>query len=357
MMEYEDLPKELRVFFDARTTSIDPDARIRISQGWNKMTPREKQQLVKRLRAEPDPLRRIIIANMTATRATIDFGTPIFEVLLFDPDDRKRAFYARAMLDTGAQETVLTETFADTIPGASLGDIVLYGLGGAMRAYRKRIGIEINGIKHIADVCVVPKGYLPLENVGIEVIIGWDLLKKHDVFSHLLVRDRVVNDVAVILSNISTLKEKSVLILGSERTSLDRMRAIKSYLEKIGTGYAGIIVRDYADIPVQSTEEKVVMFASLCRFVLCEDSEPGGQIDELKICATNRFVTAILREKSKRGTFMQEDYPVDYAFINIFEYDSLDEIVPTLEEAITWCEAKVKERQEHFNEKYPWRNS
>jgi len=61
MMHYNDLPKELSPFFDARDTGIHRDYANDIREGWGKMTRRERDKLVKLLRAEPSELKRVLI--------------------------------------------------------------------------------------------------------------------------------------------------------------------------------------------------------------------------------------------------------------------------------------------------------
>jgi hypothetical protein len=93
------------------------------------------------------------------------------------------------------------------------------------------------------------------------------------------------------------------------------------------------------------------MLASLCRFVICENTV----VDELKICANNRFVTAILQEQGKGATWMQSDYNVDYSFMKTFYYPSLRKIDEVVDTAIKWAEDKIEERRLKFNKLYKWR--
>jgi hypothetical protein len=46
------------------------------------------------------------------------------------------------------------------------------------------------------------------------------------------------------------------------------------------------------------------MLASNSRFVICDNTVSSGHIDELRICATNRFVIAIVQEEGKGATWM-----------------------------------------------------
>lgn len=107
------------------------------------------------------------------------------------------------------------------------------------------------------------------------------------------------------------------------------------------------------DIAEQTIEEKLQLVAGMTNFVLCEGSEPSGHIDELKICAFNRIVTAVLRKKTHGATWMQSDYEIDMKFIKEFVYD--DSIYDVLPSVKRWAERAVKQRRMFLEAKYPWR--
>lgn len=159
-----------------------------------------------------------------------------------------------------------------------------------------------------------------------------------------------------ISSLVYLFKDKMVLVLGKDTgASLHRLRHIASRLK--GLGYDPVLLKDFRDVPMQSSEEKLVTFAMLARFVVLEDSEPAGQIDELSILARNRIITAVLRERGKGGTFMQIDYEQDFgAFVRVWEYDS-QELNRTVANLTRWAEATVKKREAIYDKLYPWRSA
>lgn len=157
-----------------------------------------------------------------------------------------------------------------------------------------------------------------------------------------------------ILNAIPLAKERFVFIIGQDTTEVHRLRAIQSAL---GTDYRGLIAKDIEDLEVQTLEEKVELLGALCRFVICENSFPSGHIGELKICASNRFVTAILQEAGLGATWMQVDYPIDYSFMKIFSYKNLKNIGKSVQEAVKWAEDIIQKRQQVFNRLYPWRDN
>jgi hypothetical protein len=157
-----------------------------------------------------------------------------------------------------------------------------------------------------------------------------------------------------VVRAVEELRESSVLVLGKDcGPEVARLKHISRALR--AKGYRPRLVKEASDIPELSNEEKVRVFADLSRFVILENSYPAGQIAELKICATNRIVTATLREKGRGSSYMVTDYSKDFDFIQEFEFLSEDEIPAAVDEATTWAESKLEERRSYYDERYPWR--
>lgn len=156
------------------------------------------------------------------------------------------------------------------------------------------------------------------------------------------------------IDTISRFREKQILILGKDTgDELERLMNIKSLLKT--RGYEPLLVKDHPDIPELSNEEKVRLFADTSRFVILENSFPAGQIAEIKMCATNRIITASMRESGKGSSYMVTDYFKDFDFIKEFEYKDSVSIREPLERALNWAELKLQERREYYNSLYPWR--
>lgn len=183
------------------------------------------------------------------------------------------------------------------------------------------------------------------------VLIGWDVIQKSNLLT--TISAKIPGHVVHFLTAIPTLKQQLVLVLGQDTTHIARLKAIQSRLASVG--FTGIIVKDQSDIDIQSVEEKVNMLASLCRFVICDNSFASGHIDELKICALNRFVTAIIQEEGKGATWMQSDYPLDYSFISVFHYSDVGKIPQAVDQAVDWARKKLDERKRFFDKLYSWR--
>lgn len=152
-------------------------------------------------------------------------------------------------------------------------------------------------------------------------------------------------------------KHRGILILGKySKEGFKRMKLIESCVNT--WGYEGIILSEYGDFLGETLEEKVNLLGALSRFIICENSFKSGHIDELKICAMNKFITCILHEKGKFATKMQEDYDKLYPFIKLFEYSMKnrnENYLPyVLKKAVSWARTHRIRRYFDLYKKYPW---
>jgi hypothetical protein len=116
------------------------------------------------------------------------------------------------------------------------------------------------------------------------------------------------------------------------------------------------MLKDFVDIPQQSRFEKMLMFGSLARFIICDESAASGHLIELKACSDIGFVTAILRNQGKPVTWMNSDIAAERTYLKIFSYEDDSDMTVLVKEAVGWADKKVGERSNYYNEQYPWRN-
>ncbi|ARU62931.1 hypothetical protein CBW65_19555 [Tumebacillus avium] len=154
---------------------------------------------------------------------------------------------------------------------------------------------------------------------------------------------------------IERCKQKMVLVLGKDNTidAFERLEYISVKLEELG--YEPIIIKKQAEIDALYNEEKMLMYASLSRFIIIEKSEAAGQIDEARICATNRFVCAWLQKENTGDTWMQGDYEHSFTNVKVFKY-SEDELSTAVSHAAIWAEKYLVQKEDELNALYPWRN-
>jgi hypothetical protein len=200
------------------------------------------------------------------------------------------------------------------------------------------------GEKSFQTLAVPHKGGLPC-------IVGGDFIQqasRTELIFELLDREHWR-----ALRNVARCKKKVVLIIGKYGDHRARLEQIEKLLAD--RGYQGLLLDNFPDIEEQSLPEKMVLFASIARFVLCDDSAPSGHIDELRICSEMRFTTAILRPLGRASTAMHADLAVhvDYMCAFQFEEQTFDQ---ALVDALRWAEEKVLERSASFNRLYGWRS-
>lgn len=249
------------------------------------------------------------------------------------------------LIDTGADITIIPQSLADRLGLWPVGYLTVSTMTNHMQVPLVSVTVHVSG----QDFEIRPAVFQGFAQPH----LGWDVLKQGIQYPTFI--NLVIGDVIHVLGAIPTLKEKTVLLLGQDTSEIDRLRSIQAKLQDIG--YTAIVVKDIADIDIQSVEEKVNMLASLSRFVICENSTTSGHIDELKICAANRFVTAILQQEGMGATWMQADYPIDFSFIETFHYRTLADLPHTVGQAIEWAEKKLNERKLYFNRLYSWRQN
>lgn len=156
-----------------------------------------------------------------------------------------------------------------------------------------------------------------------------------------------------VVSFVSRLKQRQVVILGKDTgPESERLRWIAEILLELG--YEPVIVKDEPDIPEISNEEKVLVFMNTSRFAVVENSFASGEIAELKMSSANRIISACVRETGRGSTWMLSGYPVDFNFIQEFEYDgSHESLRRSLQQATKWAEDRIVERRKYYQANYP----
>ena len=161
-----------------------------------------------------------------------------------------------------------------------------------------------------------------------------------------------------VFESLITFKKKVVVILGQDTPGSEGLKALRQIQKIVNScSYLGVLVKDQPEIEEISNEEKVRLFADNSRFVVLENSFPAGQIAELKMLATNRIVTAILRREGMRSSWMVSDYDVDFNFMKEFEYKGEDDLQETINKATSWAETHLARKKSALNIRYPWRCS
>jgi hypothetical protein len=194
----------------------------------------------------------------------------------------------------------------------------------------------------------------PSEHGSPACILGGDFLQKALKGKESLFHELLLPDDRRALANAARCKKTHVLILGKYGAHRPRLKRIRQALSSIGL--IGIIVDDYPDIEEQTLPEKVVTYASICRFAIVDDFVPSGHNVELEICSQRGFITSVLRLKGRATTAMQAHLTGKFPFMRAFDYDTDGELEATVLKAAEWADKTVTEWAEQLNRDFSaWR--
>lgn len=223
---------------------------------------------------------------------------------------------------------------------------------------------EVNGeirtvpqfkVKIVFGASSVQTSVLPIDGDGSPpCILGGDFFQKFIGEKEHLLHELLMSDHHRALCNAARCQKKHVLIAGKYGEHRERLERIKKVLQS--RGFVGLILDEYPDIEEQSLPGKMVIYASICRFVVIDDLVASGHNVELEICHQRKFVAGILRARGAASTAVQDDITDEVRFIRGFDYDSDDEIEGAVREAAKWADKFVESRATRLNRKYAaWR--
>ena len=150
-------------------------------------------------------------------------------------------------------------------------------------------------------------------------------------------------------------KKGHVLVLGdfSEQGTL-QIETIKEQLRALG--YYGFTLQDVPEVPEYDLRQKLTAVASVCRFIVIDDSSWAGQAAELPIIESLRVTTIVMRRRGSQPTFVTRGLSATSKVILEVDYDHTD-VERILSEAVQWVESRIGELQDRFSRIYPWRST
>ncbi len=165
-------------------------------------------------------------------------------------------------------------------------------------------------------------------------------------------RNKIIPEIELLTQ---TCKKDLVLLLGNFSEGNSRLKQIEKMFSK---RYQVIRIDDLKQASSDSLLHTVIRIATLARFIVIEDSFPGGQLYELGKIENIGLITAIVREQGKASSFMSFGTSAQFSNIEEFEYRVADEkiIESDIHIAMKWAETKYKEMKEFWRKGYPWRS-
>jgi hypothetical protein len=147
-------------------------------------------------------------------------------------------------------------------------------------------------------------------------------------------------------------KKGHVLLLGD--FSARRIEAIKQVVER--KGYYAFTLQDVKELSEYDLRQKLTAIASVCRFVVVDDSSRAGQAAEIPIIDFLRVVTIVLRLRGSDSTFVNRPLEATSKVIKEAEYDDND-LEQILDESIRWAESQIGDLSQQYARAYPWRST
>ncbi|MBI5141335.1 MAG: hypothetical protein HZA20_03965 [Nitrospirae bacterium] len=176
---------------------------------------------------------------------------------------------------------------------------------------------------------------------------------KDEVLAALFIAQQAKRKDISLHEYISTLREKTVLLLGDYKgEGQKRLDHIADALKDIG--YDPLLIKDVQDFEHYDLAQKVVAIGSLSRFVVVDDSSPSGHLMEVELCKANRWVTVLLHAQGIRASWMTAGAAIYSNVILDKDYDP-ESPKYAISDVTTWAEDKLNEIKKGLNNNYPWR--
>lgn len=154
------------------------------------------------------------------------------------------------------------------------------------------------------------------------------------VFPHLSASpDRLADLVAAA-------KTGAVLLLGKDTDEgLARLKAIQEVLE--AKGLACVLLKEQPEVEEAGLVPKFLIYASMTRFVVVENSEPSGHLFELGILKNLEAVTILLQEQGRGASRMPDDSLAKNPLVRVFRYRP-STLPAVIDKACDWAEARLQ---------------
>jgi hypothetical protein len=148
-------------------------------------------------------------------------------------------------------------------------------------------------------------------------------------------------------------KQRHVLVLGDFGIEgRRRLAAIKAALA--AGGYLPLTLDEIQEVREYDLRHKLVAIASVCRFVVVDDSSRAAQMAEMVEVEKLRAIMLVLRHRGMMSTFVVRPLEATSTVIKEIAYDESD-LQSQVAEGVAWAEKRVKDLGERFKEAFPWR--
>lgn len=139
-------------------------------------------------------------------------------------------------------------------------------------------------------------------------------------------------------------KKGMVLLLGKDTgRSLRLLKRIKNHIES--KGFSCVLIKEQPDNLTQGLISKVILYATMSRYVIIENTYPSGHLYELPPVRNAESIIVILQQEGKGASRMPDDMIPKHPLIRRFWYTS-DTFEDTIDDGMEWVEKRIKENIE-----------
>jgi len=136
----------------------------------------------------------------------------------------------------------------------------------------------------------------------------------------------------------------NVLILGkhTKDDEYSKLSLIKNKLNELG--YNAKCVIEEPDKQGETFIKKALRLARDSKFVIIENTEPGGQLYEIAHLELDNFITVILQERNKGSSWIVDGIEKRNDNFEKFEYEDESNIQESINEGVKWAEQFIFEQ-------------
>jgi len=156
-----------------------------------------------------------------------------------------------------------------------------------------------------------------------------------------------------LASAISDAKRASVLVLGEDTdASLIRLNRICAIIEE-KLSLSAILIKEQPELENHGLIGKLLIYATMARYVIVENSVPSGHLYELPYIRTAEAVTIVLQESGRGSSRMPDDSFAKNPLVQVFNYEP-ETLETVLQQAASWAENRLQENIEVNHKAWPW---
>lgn len=182
------------------------------------------------------------------------------------------------------------------------------------------------------------------------LLYEWIKEKQDTLFDEVFPQLRA--DPEKISETVEDTKSGMVLLLGKDtEEGLERLREVENIMERYNRNC--VLLKDQPEHLSQGFKNKLLMYATLARYIIVEHTFASGHLFELPYIDDLESVIIVLQEEGKGASKVADRMIKEDDLIGLFHYNPGD-LEQTLEEAVEWAEDKVEENKQLNIESYEW---